>query len=70
MQYTVHFIQSQEKKKSLVIVIDNLPFLYRVWQSVQIKSFNFVFISESGGTFNAESVNFSSLCFKEIMHEF
>jgi len=46
------------EKKSLVMVIDNLPFLYRVHQSVQIKSFNFVFISESGGTFHAESVNF------------
>lgn len=50
--------------------IDNLPVLNRVRQSVQIKSFNFVFISEPGGTFDAESVIFSSSCFKEIMPEF
>lgn len=52
------------------MVIDKLPFLYRVHQSDQIKSFKFIFISEFGGTFHAESVNFSSSFFNEVMLEF
>ena len=58
------------RKKALVMVIDKLPFLYRVHQSDQIKSFKFIFISEFGGTFHAESVNFSSSFFNEVMLEF